>query len=86
MLLNKAVALSYSTTIQQALQLIETKEVKEKLQSYYLYFATKADFYIRLKQFKNAGEQLKTAIKLTKIRTEKLLLTNRLQFCLSQFQ
>ncbi|TRX60784.1 sigma-70 family RNA polymerase sigma factor [Fulvivirga sp. M361] len=85
-LLNKTVAVSYAHSVQQALDLIDNPQLTEQLNTYYLYHATKADFFIRENNHEKAISALEKAMDLTKIPSEKSLIKGRLNFCLEQIQ
>lgn len=82
-LLNKAVALSHAKGDSQALRLLNSKEVANQLTDYYLYHTTRANLYIKKKDYREAIDLLNRAIKLTKIEAEKKLITRRLEYCLA---
>ncbi len=80
-LLNRAIALSKVSGARKAIAELEKIQNAASLKSYHLFYSTKAEFYIELNHFSNAISELKKAIYLTPLQTEKKLLHERIMFC-----
>ena len=80
-LLNRAIALSKVCGVEPAIMELERIKNMGFLESYYLFYSVKAEFYIQLDQFKEAIPELKTAIELAPLQKEKVLLVKKLESC-----
>ncbi len=83
-ILNRTIALSKVKNPEAAIEELEKIKNNPLLQSYYLFYATKAEFHIQLNQFLNAANDLAKAIHLTTLNAEKQLLQRKLDFCKKQ--
>lgn len=82
-LLNRAIALSKVYGAEKAISAL--KQINDNaIKTYYLFYVTKAQFYIEMNQFKKAIENFEIAIPLAPLQKEKDLLQERLEFCLQK--
>lgn len=79
--LNRAVAVAEVHGPGAGIAAVEAIQARDTLNSYYLLYAVLAEFESQLDHFRAAAENLRTAIKLTEIRSEKNLLSKRLAAC-----
>jgi len=82
--LNRAVALAQVHGPRAGLQAVEAIEGRRSLDSYYLLYAVLADFEAQLSNFQSAVGHLREAIRLSEVRSEQTLLSNRLRDCEAQ--
>ncbi|MDP4263374.1 MAG: sigma-70 family RNA polymerase sigma factor [Bacteroidota bacterium] len=80
-LLNRAIAVSKVYGTEKAMEELEKISKIPAFKSYYLFYATKAEFYITLNQFEKAIPVLETAIGLAPLQAEKQLLQKKLESC-----
>jgi predicted RNA polymerase sigma factor len=80
-LLNRSVAVLKVRGAAMALAEIEKIENSPLLQTYHLFYSTKAEFLMELHQFEAAAAHLEKAIRLTHIKSEKDLLSKKLDQC-----
>lgn len=76
-ILNRAIILSKVHTVETAIRELERIKNEKTMQSNYLFYATKTELYIQLKNYAIARESLKKAIALAPLPTEKRMLQNR---------
>jgi RNA polymerase sigma factor (sigma-70 family) len=79
--LNRAVAIAQVNGPGAGIEAVQAIRNRESLDSYYLLYAVLADFEAQLNQFESAAENLRTAIRLTGLKSEQTLLANRLKLC-----
>jgi len=79
--LNRAVALSHVRGPEAGVQAVAAIRDQQLLDSYYLLHAVLAQFEAQLNHFQSAAEHLRKAIQLTGVKSEQLLLSNRLRDC-----
>lgn len=79
--LNRAVALAQVRGPQAGIEAVEAIQDPESLESYYLLYAVLAEFEAQLNNFPAAASHLRKAIQLTEIKSERALLSQRLQDC-----
>lgn len=79
--LNRAVAVSNVHGPEAGLAALEAIRNHHPLDSYYLFYAVRADFEVQLSRFRSAGEHLRKALELTELKSEQSLLNKRLQEC-----
>ena len=79
--LNRAVALAKVEGPEAGLAALAAIRNCETLESYYLLYAVRADFETQLNQFESAAEHLRKAIRLTELKSEQALLSERLKEC-----
>jgi predicted RNA polymerase sigma factor len=61
------------------------KQIKDNnIKTYYLFYVTKAEFYMEMNQLKEAFENFEIAIPITPLQKEKKLLQKRLESCLQR--
>lgn len=82
--LNRAVALANVQGPDAGIAALEAIRNCQPLDSYYLFYAVRADFEVQLNRFQAAGEQLRKALELTEVKSEQSLLSRRLQECEQQ--
>ncbi len=80
-LLNRAIVVSKVDGPKKALNELEQIGSNNLLQSYYLFYSTKAEFYIQLSDFNNAIGSLEKAIDLAPLASEKELLKKKVKRC-----
>jgi predicted RNA polymerase sigma factor len=79
--LNRAVALGHVHGPEAAVEAVQKLQQARLLNSYHLLYAVLAEFEAQLSNFHGAAEHLRKAIELTEIKSEKRLLSRRLQDC-----
>jgi RNA polymerase sigma factor (sigma-70 family) len=79
--LNRAVAVAQVYGPAAALEALESIKDREPLDSYYLYYAVRAEFESALNNLKAAAGHLRTAMQLTELKSEHSFLSRRLQEC-----
>ncbi|MBA4146900.1 MAG: sigma factor, ECF subfamily protein [Verrucomicrobia bacterium] len=79
--LNRAVAVAQVHGPKAGMEAVAAIQNQQSLEAYYLFYAVKAEFETRLKNFELAAQHLQKAIQLTEIKSEQLLLSNRLNNC-----
>lgn len=82
--LNRAVAVANVHGAQAGLKALDGIPNQDKLAMYYLLFAVKAEFEADLGQYTRAAEDLRSAIRLTEMKSEQAFLESRLQECEAQ--
>lgn len=82
--LNRAVAVANVHGPEAGLKALETIRNRQPLDSYYLFYAVRADFEVQLNRFQAAGNHLRKALELTELKSEQSLLSRRLQECEQQ--
>jgi len=80
-ILNRAIALSNLGKVKKAIQELETIKDHKVIKSNYLFFTTKAEFYFQIKDNSLAKNNLKKAIELAPLLSEKRILERRLKEC-----
>ncbi len=80
-LINRAMAVSYAHSIDDALTLLDQANRDGKLDTYQHYFAARADMFLRTDKFEEAASHLRTAIDLSKNDQEKAFLHSKLEQC-----
>jgi len=76
-ILNRAIVVSKVSSAKKAIQELDKIENEKVIESNYLFYSTKAEFHIQLKQFSLAKKALKKAIALAPLLKEKQMLENR---------
>ncbi|MGV3754286.1 MAG: RNA polymerase sigma factor [Verrucomicrobiota bacterium] len=79
--LNRAVALANVHGPDAGIAALEAIRNRQPLDSYYLFYAVRADFEVQLNRFQSAGNHLRKALELTEVKSEQSLLGRRLQEC-----
>ena len=79
--LNRTIALSKVSGAEKALEALEQIKNSTPLQSYHLFYSTKAAFHIELQQFREASTAIETAIELAALPNEKYLLQKKWALC-----
>jgi RNA polymerase sigma factor (sigma-70 family) len=79
--LNRAVAVANVHGPREGIATIEAMQIREPLDSYYLLYAVMAEFESQLNNFPAAASHLRRALQLTKMKSEKALLSKRLMDC-----
>ncbi len=79
--LNRAVAVGHALGPCAGIEALDSMQDQELLEAYYLLYAVRAEFEIQLGQFQPAAVQLRKALQLTTIASERLFLSNRLREC-----
>jgi RNA polymerase sigma-70 factor (ECF subfamily) len=79
--LNRAVALAHVQGPEAGVEAVAGIRDQQLLDSYYLLHAVLAQFEAQLNHFQRAAEHLRKAIQLTELKSEQLLLSNRLHDC-----
>jgi RNA polymerase sigma factor (sigma-70 family) len=79
--LNRAVALAHVRGPEAGIEAVAAIRDQQLLDSYYLLHAVLAQFEAQLNHFRSAAEHLRKAIQLTGLKSEQLLLSNRLRDC-----
>jgi predicted RNA polymerase sigma factor len=82
--LNRAVAAAQVHGPRAGIEAVEAIRNRQSLDSYYLLYAVLAEFETQLNDFESAADHLRKAIQLTEIKSEQLLLSNRLRDCKEQ--
>jgi len=82
--LNRAVALANVQGPDAGIAALDAIRNRQPLDSYYLFYAVRADLEVQLNRFQAAGEQLRKALELTEVKSEQSLLSRRLQECEQQ--
>ncbi|HEY1172427.1 MAG TPA: sigma-70 family RNA polymerase sigma factor [Verrucomicrobiae bacterium] len=82
--LNRAVAVANVHGPEAGIKALEAIRNQQPLNSYYLFYAVRADFEVQLSRFASAGDHLRKALELTEVKSEQSLLTKRLQECEQQ--
>jgi RNA polymerase sigma-70 factor (ECF subfamily) len=82
--LNRAIAVSKAEGTKKAMEELEKISKNQAFKSYYLFYATKAEFHIELNQFEKAIPILEMAIGLAPLQAEKQLLQRKLESCLQK--
>lgn len=80
-LLNRSIALSKVSGAKKAIAELKQIGDSASMQSYHLFYSTKAEFHMELEEFSNAIEAIEKAIELAPLQNEKLLLQKKLAFC-----
>jgi RNA polymerase sigma-70 factor (ECF subfamily) len=80
-LLNRAIALSKVRGPKQAIEELKKIENFPSILLNYLYYSTKAEFQIDLRQYNKAVTTLEKAIELAPLKSEKILLKEKLIYC-----
>jgi RNA polymerase sigma factor (sigma-70 family) len=81
--LNRAVALAQVEGPAAGLKALEKVRDQQSLESYHLLYAVLAEFEAQLKDFDSAAANLRRALELTELVSERALLTKRLEACQS---
>lgn len=79
--LNRTIALARVRGPQAALDELEKLRKDGTLQSYYLFYATEAEFYMEMRCFEEAARCIRQAIALAPLKAEKQLLEKKLEAC-----
>jgi RNA polymerase sigma-70 factor (ECF subfamily) len=79
--LNRAVAMAQVHGPQAGLDALDEISNQESLESYYLFYAVRAEFESQLRSFESAANHLRQALKLAELKSEQALLQKRLQEC-----
>ena len=80
-LLNRAIVVSKVRGALQGLNELEKIEQSPALESYHLFYSSRAEFYLQLNDFQHASLNLKKAIQLSPLKAEKDLLQKKLDLC-----
>ncbi len=80
-LINRAMAVSYARSIDDALTLLDQANGDGELDTYQHYFAARADLFSRIEKFEQAASDLKTSIGLSKNDQERAFLHAKLEQC-----
>ncbi len=83
--LNRAVALGHVRGPEAAVEAVQKLQQGRLLNSYHLLYAVLAEFEGQLSNFQAAASHLRKAIELTEIKSERMLLSKRLQDCEERF-
>jgi len=76
-ILNRAIVLSKVGSVEDAVQELDKIENENVIESNYLFYSTKTEFHIQLKEYDLAKKALKKAIELAPLPKEKQMLKNR---------
>ena len=76
-ILNRAIVLSKVSSVEKALHELDKIKNQKIMESNYLFYSTKSEFHIQLKDYDEASEALRKAIKLAPLVKEKHMLENR---------
>ena len=79
--LNRAVAVSHVHGPAAGIEAVQASQKRQSLAGYYLLYAALAEFEMQLKDFPNALEHWRQAIKNTELPSEKSFLSDRLREC-----
>ena len=79
--LNRAVAVGHVHGPEAAIESVQKLHQARLLNSYHLLYAVLADFEAQLRNFQAAASHLRKAIELTDLKSERMLLSKRLQEC-----
>jgi RNA polymerase sigma-70 factor (ECF subfamily) len=79
--LNRAVAMAQVHGPQAGLDALEGMPNRESLESYYLFYAVRAEFEAQLNAYQSAAAHLRRALQLAELKSEQTLLSRRLQEC-----
>ena len=79
--LNRAVAVAQVRGPAVGIEALEAIADRRSLESYYLFHAVLAEFRIRIGDYQNAAVDLRKAIELAELKSERALLSNRLKEC-----
>jgi len=79
--LNRAVAVAHVHGPAEGIKAVQASRKRQSLAGYYLLYAALAEFEMQLKDFPNAAEHWREAIKNTELATEKSFLSERLREC-----
>lgn len=77
--LNRAVAIAEVYGPQAGIQAVEAIPKSSKLNSYYLFYAILGEFELKLKNFGKAANHLRKALRLTNVKSERLLLAQKIK-------
>ncbi|MEO6166755.1 MAG: sigma-70 family RNA polymerase sigma factor [Chitinophagales bacterium] len=80
-LLNRSIALSKVNGSKKAIEELKTIEENPAIKLNHLFYSTKSEFQIELNQFKEAATTLEKAIYLAPMKSEKILLQEKLLYC-----
>lgn len=80
-LLNRAIVVSQVRGVLQGLDELEKIKDSPELESYYLFYSTRAEFYLQLNDLQRASLSLEKAIRLSPLQAEKNLLQKKLDLC-----
>ena len=81
--LNRAVAVANVHGPETGLQTLRFMHGREKLRSYYLFYAVVGELEMRLNNYAAAAEELRKALELAETKSERAFLLKRLQCCAS---
>ncbi len=79
--LNRAVAMAQVHGPRAGIEAVESIRHQQSLESYYLLYAVLAEFESQLHDFQSAADHLRRAIRLTELKSEQILLSDRLKNC-----
>jgi len=79
--LNRAVAMAQVHGPQAGLDALDGIADRESLESYYLFYAVRAEFELQLDAHESAATHLRRALQLAELKSEQALLSKRLQEC-----
>ena len=79
--LNRAVAVAQVHGPAAGVKAVSAIRDLRSLESYYLLYAVLAEFEMQLNNFRSASEHLRKSIRLTELKSEQQLLSNRLREC-----
>lgn len=80
-LLNRAIVVSQVRGVLQGLDELEKIKDSPELESYYLFYSTRAEFYLQSNDLQRASLSLEKAIRLSPLQAEKNLLQKKLDLC-----
>jgi RNA polymerase sigma-70 factor (ECF subfamily) len=81
--LNKSIAVSKVYGQQKALELLKTIENNPLIESYHLFYSTRAEFFQQLGFAESALDSLRMAMKMCSLATEKKFLQGKIDRCLA---
>jgi RNA polymerase sigma factor (sigma-70 family) len=79
--LNRAVAVAHVEGPEAGIKAVQASQKRQSLAGYYLLYAALAEFEMQIKDFPNAAEHWREAIKNTELASERLFLSERLREC-----
>ena len=82
--LNRAVALTQVHGARSGLEAVDAIANPQALESYYLFYAVRAELEWQLSDYTAATEHFRQALKLTEVKSEQLFLSKRLRECEEQ--